>query len=153
MDSGAVDTVAPENGAQEFVLRETPASRRRIGFVAANGSKIQNYGERKVSGYTDDGVAISMRMTCADVHKVLGSVHRMDQSGNLVVLDGEHSFMKNKVTGQKTIHYEGGQYILYMWVPCGPKGAEKATKLLGENRFAILAADDEQGFIRQVGSK
>ena len=154
VDSGAIDTVAPKNVAQKFVLRETPASRRGIGFVAANGSKIQNYGERKVSGYTDDGAAISMRMTCADVHKVLGSVHKMTQGGNLVVLDGEHSFMKNKVTGQKTkIHYEDGQYILYLWVPCGPKGAEKVTKPLGENRFAILAADEEQGFTRQVRSK
>ena len=78
----------------------------------------------------------------------------MNQGGNHVVLDGEHSFMKNKVTGQKTkIHYEDGQYILHLWVPCGPKGAEKSTKPLEENRFAILAADEEQGFTRQVRSK
>ena len=75
MDSGAVDTVAPKNVAQKFVLRETPASCRGIGFVAAHGSKIKNYGERKVSGYADDGAAISMRVTCADAHKVLMSVH------------------------------------------------------------------------------
>ena len=106
--------------------------------MAANGSKIKNYGERKVTGYTDEGTAISMRMTCADVHKVLGSVHKMNQGGNLVVLDGECSY---------------GQYIMYMWVPCGPNEVEKSTKPLGENRFAILAAEDEQGFTRQVRSE
>ena len=154
VDSGAIDTVAPKNVANKFVLKETAASRRGVGFVAANGSKIKNYGERKVTGYTDEGTAISMRMTCADVHKVLGSVHKMNQGGNLVVLDGEHSFMKNKTSGQKTkIHYEDGQYILYMWVPCGPKEPEKVAKTSSENRFSILAAEDEQGFTRQVRSK
>ena len=62
--------------------------------------------------------------------------------------------MKNKISGQKTkIHYEDGQCILYLWVPSGPKGVGKAAKPLGENRFAILAADEEQGFTRQVRSK
>jgi hypothetical protein len=154
VDSGAIDTVAPKNVANRFVLKETAASRRGVGFVAANGSKIKNYGERKVTGYTDEGTAVSMRMTCADVHKVLGSVHKMNQGGNLVVLDGEHSFMKNKTSGQKTkIHYEDGQYILYMWVPCGPKEPEKVAKTSSENRFSILAAEDEEGFTRQVRSK
>ena len=61
VDSGAIDTVAPKNVAKKFELKETPASRRGVGFVAANGSKIQNYGERKVTGYTDEGVPMSMR--------------------------------------------------------------------------------------------
>ena len=64
-----------------------------------------------------------------------------------MVLDGEHSYMKNKVTGQTTkIHYEDGQYVLYLWLPSGPKGEEKTAQPLGENRFATLAADEEQGF-------
>jgi len=154
VDSGAIDTVAPKSVAKKFELKETPASRRGVGFVAANGSKIQNYGERKVIGYTDEGTPISMRMTCADVHKVLGSVHKMNQGGNLVVLDGEHSYMKNKASGQKTkIHYEDGQYIMYMWVPCGRQEPVKPDKRLSENRFSILAAEDEAGFTRQVRSK
>ena len=114
-------------------------------------TKIKNCGERKVTGHTDEGAAISMRVTCADVHKVLGSVHKMNQGGNLVVLDGEHSYVKNKVSGQKTkIHYEGGQCIVYMWVPRGQQAPEKAAKPLTENSFSILAAEDEQVFRRQV---
>ena len=155
VDSGAVDTVAPRHIAKAFKLRETALSKNNIGFVAANGSKIENYGERKVCGYTDEGDSISLRMTCADVHKVLGSVHKMNKGGNMVVLDGDNSYMKNKRTGQKTkISYEEGQYIMYVWVPVGPKEAEEqmSTPLKG-NRFAILAADDEQVFSRPVKSR
>ena len=64
--------------------------------------------------------------------------------------------MKNKRTGQKTkISYEDGQYIMYMWVLSGPKEAQKdAASQLKGNRFAILAADDEQVFFsRKVKSR
>ena len=148
IDSGAVDTVAPRHVARAFKLCETKAS--------TNKSKIDNFGERKVSGYTEDGTMILLRMTCADVRKVLGSVHRMNKGGNIVVLDGPSSYKQNKRTGQKNkIRYENGQYVVYMWVPSGPKEAEKeaekeAANRLKGNRFAILAADEEPGFTRQV---
>ena len=102
--------------------------------MAASASKIKNYGERKVTRNTDEGAAISMHTTCADVHKVFGSVHKMNQGGNLVVLDGGHNYMKNKVSGQKTkIQYEDGQYIMYIRVPRGQQAADKAAKPLTEN--------------------
>lgn len=157
IDSGAVDTVAPKNVARAFKLHETEMSRNKVGFVAANGTKIGNYGERKVCGYTEDGSGISWRMTCADVHKVLGSVRKMNKGGNVVVLDGEKSYMQNKKTGQKSrIHYEDGQYVMYMWVPAAPKETEEEVQkvkpnVLKGNRFAILAAEDEV-FSRQVRS-
>ena len=102
MDSGAIDTVAPRNVGKAFNLRETAMSKNNVGFVAANGSKIANFGERTVTGYTDDGEGVSMRMTCADVHKVLGSVHRMNRGGNRVMLDGEESYIESKQTGRRT---------------------------------------------------
>ena len=74
-------------------MRETEMSRRGIGFVAANGSGIKSYGEKKIVGYTDNGEAVSMRVQCADVKKVLCSVHKKNLGGNVVVLDGEKSYM------------------------------------------------------------
>jgi hypothetical protein len=70
--------------------------------VAANGSSIKNYGEKRVVGYTEDGEGVSLKITCAEVDKVLGSVHRFNAAGNVVVLDGRSSYMQNKTTGQKT---------------------------------------------------
>ena len=67
-------------------------SRRGIGFVAANGSSIKSYGEKKIVGYTDNGEAVSMRVQRADVKKVLCSVHKMNMGGNVVVLDSERSY-------------------------------------------------------------
>ncbi len=34
--------------------------------------------------------------------KVLGSVHKMNVGGNVVVLDGDESYMQNKETSKKT---------------------------------------------------
>ena len=59
-----------------------------------------------------------MRIQRADVKKVLGSAHKMNVGGNVVVLDGEKSYMQNKTTMKKTkIEYEDGQYIMYLWLP------------------------------------
>ena len=155
IDSGAADTVAPRHVARAFKLHETESSKNGMGFVAANGTKIVNHGERRVYGYTEDGSGISWRMTCADVHKVLGSVHKMNKGGNVVVLDGDKSYMQNKKTGQKSrIHYENGQYVVYMWAPTAPREVTKEEQkakpdVLKGNRFAILAAE-EGVFSRQV---
>ena len=43
IDSGAVDTVGPKEVGRAFKLRETRASKEGKNYVAANGSKIQNY--------------------------------------------------------------------------------------------------------------
>jgi hypothetical protein len=84
-----------------------------VGYVAAYGSSIANYGEKRIVGYTDAGEGVSMKIQCADVKKVLGSVHKMNMGGNVVVLDGRRSYMQNKETGQKTrIEYESGQYVM-----------------------------------------
>jgi hypothetical protein len=80
-------------------MKETTMSKKGIGFVAANGSSIKNYGEKRVVGYTEDGEGVSLKITCAEVDKVLGSVHRFDAGGNVVVLDGRSSYMQNKTNG------------------------------------------------------
>ncbi len=50
-------------------------SNNGIGHIAANGSNIKNYGEKKVVGYTKSAEAVSIRVQCADMQKVLGSAH------------------------------------------------------------------------------
>ena len=152
VDSGAIDTVGPKSMAGAFRMRETEMSRKGIGFVAANGSEIKNYGEKLIVGYTDEGGAVSMKVQCADVKKVLCSVHKMNMGGNVVVLDGERSYMQHKESGKKTrIAYEDGQYVMYLWLPAKREEAQEETeKVLKGNRVAILAAESEQVFSRRV---
>ena len=102
IDSGAIDTVGPKEIAGAFKMRETEMSKKGIGYVAANGSGIKNHGEKLIAGYTDEGESISMKVQCADVKKVLCSVHKMNLGGNVVVLDGGRSYMQNKESRQKT---------------------------------------------------
>jgi hypothetical protein len=155
IDSGAIDTVGPKEIARAFEMKETAMSKKGIGFIAANGSNITSYGEKQIVGYTDDGEGVSLRIQRADVKKVLGSVHKMNLGGNVVVLDGERSYMQNKETGKKTrINYEQGQYVMYVWVPAKEKMIkEESDKVLKGNKFAILATeheDQERSFTRRV---
>ncbi len=83
---------------------------------------------------------------------VLCSVHKMNLGGNVVVLDGGRSYMQKKGSGQNTkIIYEGGQYVLYLWLPTkGEEAQNETVKVLKGNRFAILATEDEQVCSRRV---
>ena len=88
IDSGAIDTVAPKSVGGHIPIRETEAVKRNMGYVAANGTKIANYGERVLRGSTSGGAAVSMAVQVADVSRTLGSVNHMNKAGNAVVLDG-----------------------------------------------------------------
>ncbi len=61
IDSGAVET----EGRKEVALkmRETAMSKTGSGYVAANGSSIKNYGEKRMDGHTGSGVGMSMRFS------------------------------------------------------------------------------------------
>ena len=49
-DSGAADHVAPRNVASHLKIRETEASRQGVKYVAANGQKTANVGQRTSKG-------------------------------------------------------------------------------------------------------
>ena len=55
VDSGAVDTVGPKEVGAQFPITPTRESRLGLGYRAANGSPIKNYGERVLKGQTTGG--------------------------------------------------------------------------------------------------
>ena len=157
VDSGAVDTAVPRETARAFAVRPTEMSKKGIGFIAANGSKISSYGEKKVSGWTDEGVCMSMRMTCADVKKPSCSVYRMNLGGNVVVFDGNRSCMQNKMSGRKArIRCENGQYVFDLRVQASGAASDKGQKgserpgVSTSNRFQVLSPDNEEGEKREA---
>ena len=149
-------------------MHDTIASRSGKCYSAANGSAIKNYGEKKLSGYTLDGSPFSMSVQCADVKRTLGSVYRLNQGGNVVVLDGKDSYMVNKRSGKRIpIKEEHGQFAIYIWVrdPERHVGAVadaessgqhsqvsnymvQVPKIKTHNKFAALSVSEE-GFARQ----
>ncbi len=117
-DRLATGAVGPKDIAKALDMKDTGMSRRGVGHVAANGTTIRNYGEKKIVGYTDDGGGVSLSMPCADVKKVLGSVHKMNMGGNVVVLDVEKTTCNTRIQARKRgIKYEGGQYVMRMRAP------------------------------------
>ncbi len=92
IDSGAIGTVGPRAIARAFETKETAVSRRDIGFVAARGSGIKDYGEKRVFGHTEDAEGVSLRIHCAGAKTVLGSLRKMNMGGSAVVLDRDELF-------------------------------------------------------------
>ena len=152
VDSGAIDHVMPKDVAKGFEIRPTTASTKGQGYSAANGTIIRNHGEKRLVGRTEKGELISMAMQCADVTRVLGSVHRMNQGGSVVVFDGKDSFAVHKKTGKVTnIHEENGQFVFYVYVQSNQKEqeigsatAKPVRSVEVSNRFGELAGSDEE---------
>ena len=71
VDSGPVDAVGPKEIAEAPTIKENAMWKKGLGYVAANGSKIRNYGEKRSVGYTESGDGVSTKVQCADVEKVL----------------------------------------------------------------------------------
>ena len=149
IDSGAIDTVAPKEVAASFPVRRTKASRMGMGYVAANGNRIENHGERLVQGFTDDGTGIAMAMHVTDVKRTLGSVYRMNQAGNRVVLDGDESYMVHKKSGIVTpITVENGKFLFNIWIENSTKdekdesAGRKSQEGRSRNAFAALAEEE-----------
>ncbi len=93
-----------------------------------------------------------MRVQCADVKKILFSVHNMNLGGKVVALGRARSYMQHKESGQKTrMNYEEGQYVMCLWLSSKGEVVQSETeKVLKVSRFAILAAASEQFFARRV---
>ncbi len=84
ISAGAIDAVGPQEIARPSETKEAEMSKRGIGYAAAKWSSIENYGEKKIVGYTDDGESVSVRVQRADVKKALHSVHKMNFGGLLL---------------------------------------------------------------------
>ena len=91
---------------------ETEESRKGIGFVAANGGRMNNYGGTKVE-FAKDGKRKSMSFQVTDCKKPLASVSKIVDKGNRVVFDSEGSYIQNKETGEiMKIERERGTYVM-----------------------------------------
>ncbi len=62
MGSRATEAVGPKEIANALKVKETVASKKGIGHVAANGRTVENFGEKRIVGHTDAGDALSMRI-------------------------------------------------------------------------------------------
>ena len=144
-DSGAADHVAPKSVASHLKVQETEASRQGVRYVAANGQKIANVGQKKVQGLTDEGIPLGMTWQIAEVKKPLASIGRMCDAGNVAIFTKDGGYVVPKKVIEKTLasldkmrsqslrmKREGGVYNFNIWIPRPPVSS------MSSNRFAPL---------------
>jgi hypothetical protein len=113
-------------------------SRRGIGHVAASGSSVKNYGEKKTVGLTDDGECVSARVQRADVKKVLRSAHEMIFGGSDVVLGGDETCTLNKAPGRRArINYAEGQCVSHAHAVADEGGRSEGGGAEGVDRQSL----------------
>ena len=148
VDSAACETVGPKRVASAFNIKPTQASLNNVNYVAANGTKICNYGERNIKGLNDDWNKVGFAMQVADVNKVLMAVNQMVDAGNIVHFEEGNHHILNYKTGYRTEMDEvNGQYTFDMWVPNLGNTLEATAKkkhVNHVNSFQELASEDDE---------
>ncbi len=136
VDSGAIDSCMPKDKCHQFKIGPSEMSSKGAKYVAANGTEIDNIGQRDVKGMTSEGNNASMTFQVADVKGALGSVHRICEAGNRVTFDDEGSYVECKKTGTRSvIDKVNGVYYLYLWCKKHEVIVDSGKEILGFTRL------------------
>ena len=116
IDSGAAESVMPRDMLSGEPLVEGEAKKAGVRYVAANGARMENYGEKKVR-FKKEGLAgvNSMLFQVTDVGKPLASVARILDKGNTVVFSRGRggSYVVNDRTGRRIpLVEEKGTFVM-----------------------------------------
>ena len=118
VDSGASETVIPEEMIQAAKLQPSEASKRGVQYEVANGQRIPNLGQKAFQGMSDEGVLRGVTAQVCDVNKPLLSVSRLVKAGNTVVFGADGAYVEDNATQERMwLHESGGMYMLKLWVP------------------------------------
>ena len=155
-DSGAADHVAPKNVATHLRIQETSASKQGMKYVAANGHKIANEGQKNIRGLTDEGMPLGMTWQVAEVKRPLASIGRMCDAGNAAIFTKKGGYVVPEEVLSKTLEAldnargkslrmerEGGVYNFKLWIPRPP------VNIKTSNRFTPLqevTEEEDMGF-------
>ena len=115
VDSGASATVVGEHLVKAVEARHP---RPEIKYEVADGTYIENLGEKTFTAYTDVGHEHYLTAQVTDVNKALLSVSKLVDKGCRVVFDGADSYIENKTSGDwSPLEEKNGMYVQKLWVP------------------------------------
>ena len=114
IDSGACDTVMPDNMCPHISLLSSDSSRAGLEYEVANGEGLPNLGEKKCLMMTEDSDMMKrVIFQCADVHKALLSVSRVADLGYECVLGKSGGQLRDVVTGDVVpLHRRENLYVM-----------------------------------------
>ena len=115
VDSGASVTVI---GRDMVSAVSASVPRPDVKYEVADGSYIENLGEKSFTAYTDVGHEHYLTAQVTDVNKALLSVSKLVGKGCKVVFDGDESYIENKASGDWfPLEEKNGMYVLKLWIP------------------------------------
>jgi hypothetical protein len=127
IDSGAEVSIWPAAHVAWENVVPTKESEMGIGFVAANGSRMNNYGGTQVT-FEKNGKTKAMNFEVTDCKKPLASVAKIVDKGNKVVFDKDESYILNKLTGEKIIlERERGTFVMVVDFEVDDKDLNEAS--------------------------
>lgn len=116
VDSGAEESVCPKGVFMEPMV-PSAMSKAGIGYRAANGSPIKNYGQQKVQFATAEGHRCNIPFQVADVERPLISTYSLAQAGNVVEFSEAGGSILHVKTGLRiALVRKGAMYFLPMYV-------------------------------------
>jgi hypothetical protein len=127
IDSGAEVSIWPASHVAWENVVPTKESEMGIGFVAANGSRMNNYGGTQVT-FEKNGKIKAMNFEVTDCKKPLASVAKIVDKGNKVVFDQDESYIINKATGEKIVlERERGTFVMVVDFEVDDKDTKEAS--------------------------
>ena len=87
VDSGAAELVWPDCLMPEIQTKPSVGSQTGVTYIAANGSRMPNLGEKKVHFKTKDGLNSSITFQVTKVKKHLAAVSKITEKGTGYALD------------------------------------------------------------------
>jgi len=125
IDSGAEVSIWPASHVAWKNVKPTRESERGVGFVAANGARMNNYGGTQIM-FKKDGKVKGMNFEVTDCKKPLASVAKIVDKGNRVVFDEDESYIYNKKTGEKImLERERGTFVMLVEFEVDDKASDE----------------------------
>ena len=123
VDSGAGETVLEEGVVKCVPATEGEAKKRGVKYEVADGTLMDNEGEKKFIAVTDEGSSRKLVGRVCGVNKSLLSVKKVTGAGNTVVFKKGYGYIENDKSGERTYMEEKeGLYMVKLWVPRDQEG-------------------------------
>jgi len=120
VDSGASVTVINEGMVKAVEAR---GAKPNVRYEVADGSFIENIGQKTFSAATDCGVIRKMTAEVTDVSKALLSVAKIVKAGNRVVFAQGDCYIEDESTKSRIpIEERNGAYVLKLWTNRNQEG-------------------------------
>ena len=114
VDSGSAEHALPTGSFNKIPV--VKGDKFGKNYVAANGGKIVNEGEKVVPCVTQHGIPISVRFQLAQVVKPLLSVKKLTKTGHRVVLEEHRPRIVSPQGFVTPIRTQGGVYVVDFWI-------------------------------------